>query len=880
MILVSYLRSRGNTFPRFFFRNASGFSTVQGSLAYKFSTASSSRKQDSNAREEDSSITAATKARKEIQRLQHRRNVGIFAHVDAGKTTVTERMLALAGIIRQAGSVDDGNTVTDYLDAERERGITIQSAAVSFDWIWHNNPRGDDYEANDSVTITLIDTPGHVDFSVEVNRSVAVLDGAILVIDSVAHVQAQTETVWRAMTRNSLNNHSAISTNAEYSHEPLPCLAVINKMDKEGSDFYQALDSIRDKLPGANPVPIQIPLFLSTNKEAKSTLFEHGLAAPLTSDDCVAQVGDFIGIVDIIHMRAVVYPEGAINVSDVEMCAPRLIPLLDSNHQPIDANCQVTQSALKARQKFVENMAECDEQIEELYILEETLTNADLRAALRRAVLQRKALPVMASSAVKGKGVEPILDAVADLLPSPLERQPPGLRNLHDASLIDHEDNKISIGHPLHPSLLGLVFKVLHMKGRGGSGDGRVVFARIYSGTLHEKDSIQVVHPPILGAAPEKPYLERINGILELSGGRFGNLETGECRSGEVCAIVGLKNVVTGDTISAPHGPKSSRKDVYLAGVSSPKPVLTVRLETESTTEHTKLSKALELMAVEDPSLVVEDNESFTLLSGLGELHIEVTLDRIQRERGIRLHVGDPFVTYHETVTVPIESNGLVNYDKVIGDKRMQAAVSLEILPANKMEHGQDGCYAILDPVVEVSNDVLEYLDLDPESTLQDLMVQSPLVRSIVNGCTGALKRGPNGMGSISNVICRVRQIEAEGGLSQLHSQSGSLQAAASFAVSSTLKEHLQDCIVLEPTMTLEISSPTTSIGDILSDLSSRRGTVGEVDIGDSSAECQARALLRGTVPLIEIIGYASSLRSLTGGEAYFSAEYLGHSPK
>ena len=215
--------------------------------------------------EED--LLLAPHATAELRRLRHIRNVGVFAHVDAGKTTVTERMLALAGVVRQAGSVDDGNTVTDYLPAERERGITISSAAISFPWQFHNARIGDDAEANDHVTIQLIDTPGHVDFSVEVNRSVAVLDGAVLVVDSVAGVQAQTETVWRAMTRPSLNNHM-LSDKQHYAHEPLPCLALINKMDKEGCHFGNAIRSLKQKLPGANPIPIQMPLFRSSNSAA------------------------------------------------------------------------------------------------------------------------------------------------------------------------------------------------------------------------------------------------------------------------------------------------------------------------------------------------------------------------------------------------------------------------------------------------------------------------------------------------------------------------------------------------------------------------------------------------------------------------------------
>jgi len=477
----------------------------------------------------------------ELRRLRHIRNVGVFAHVDAGKTTVTERMLALAGVVRQAGSVDDGNTVTDYLPAERERGITISSAAISFPWQFHN--AGDDAEANDHVTIQLIDTPGHIDFSVEVNRSVAVLDGAVLVVDSVAGVQAQTETVWRAMTRPSLNNHMLSDKQQQhYAHEPLPCLALINKMDKEGCHFGNAIRSLKQKLPGANPIPIQMPLFRSSNSAAGAGPLAGIEAVPVgetssssnnrSSSGSSASVGDFAGVVDLLHMRAIVWPDG-INPADVEACIPQTFSLLQAGtHEPLHPNCQVTEEALAARCELLEAMAECDEQIEECYLTEKEPSNAELRAALRRVTLSQRGIPVMASAALRGKGVEPVLDAIADLLPSPLDRRPPPLNCLDIAVANDKFDSNASDdlpatllqddkkqllgkGHPLHPSLLALAFKVVHMKGRGGSGDGRVVFARVYSGVLRDRDVVQVISPPAPGEAPDKPRKERSTSHFE-----------------------------------------------------------------------------------------------------------------------------------------------------------------------------------------------------------------------------------------------------------------------------------------------------------------------------------------------------------------------------
>ena len=836
----------------------------------------------------------------EIQRLRHIRNIGIFAHVDAGKTTVTERMLALAGVVRRAGSVDDGNTVTDFLPAERERGITIQSAAISFEWGWHNSPKGDDMEANDDVTISLIDTPGHIDFSVEVSRSVAVLDGAVLVVDAVAGVQAQTETVWRAMTRPSLNNHATtndLQWNAtqDHGHEPLSCIAVINKMDKVGSHFGNAIQSLRKKLPGANPIAIQIPLFRSNSPKNNGSLFRHNIVA-VADEDSTIEGGEFVGVVDLIHMRAIVWPdlkESNGNVANVEDCIPEVIQLINLETQdPIDEHCQVTQEALTARYELLEALAEVDETVEEYYLNDYEPSNAELRMAVRRSTLSRRALPVMASAAVRGRGVEPIIDAIADLLPSPLERMPPALAPLDETAVADrvldsNSPSVMALGHPLHSSALALAFKVVHMKGRGGSGDGRVVFARVYSGELRDRDAIQVISAPAPGEHPSAPRLERIGGMLELAGGRFGNLQEGVCKSGSVCALVGLKSVVTGDTLLVPSDSGKAKKNkkndevVYLSGVSAPKPVLTVRVEGENTEMQSRLSDALKLLAVEDPSLVVEESDSATLLSGLGELHIEVTLDRLHREFGLQVLVGTPTVSYRETVTQAIDSEGLVEYDRTIGGVRLQGAVHLLLEPTWRWDatSQQSGCMVLAEPIVVVGEKTKTFLDVDPDASDENLMKQSPIFKALVEGCQGALKRGHLGPYALANVKCHVLKVDAEGGLAALQALPGALRAASANAVSVLLSENKKSCTVLEPTMSVEVNLPSTMVGTVLSDLSGRRGSVGDVIVGDHRGGLEAKTLIRGSVPLAEILGYANSLRSLTGGEAAFTAEYKGHTP-
>ncbi|CAJ1946841.1 unnamed protein product [Cylindrotheca closterium] len=837
-----------------------------------------------------SDTVGETQESRQIHRLRHLRNVGVFAHVDAGKTTVTERMLALAGVVRRAGSVDDGDTVTDFLPAERERGITIQSAAIAFSWGWHNNGKGDDLQQNDNVRIQLIDTPGHVDFSVEVNRSVAVLDGAVLVLDAVKGVQPQTETVWRALKTPSINNHDRLQDPdfRRFSHDPLPCIAVINKMDKDGRNFANAISTIRQKLPGAFPLPIQLPLFSKRSEnESPPDLVSCAVDSP---DEQRETNGAFCGIVDLVHMRALVWPdrkEGSIDKS-----APTVINLLQGESIGRDAeDCQVTEMAVASRSKLIESLAEMDVEMEELFLNDETPSNAQVRASLRRATLAHKVLPVLAAAALKGKGIEPILDAVADLLPSPLERKTPALNgesttpvhNGHGKKEIKPNTSQITLGHPLHPSLLALAFKVVHMKGRGGSGDGRVVFARIYSGKLSERDTVQVISPPAPGDTLKIIRSERIGGMLELAGGRLEKIEDGVCKSGDVCAIVGFKTVVTGDTIrfaadktSKSNNSKSQNTDeMYLAGVASPKPVMTVRLEAETASDQSRLSETLKLFCIEDPSLVVEETESSTLLSGLGELHIEVTLDRLFREHQLRVMVGPPLVAYHESVKEEIEtSGGLLEYDRTIGGTRLQARVHLLLKPVSHEK--SSSCVMLTTPSVTIGSKAREFLGMNADLSELLLLQKSDLARALVQGCLGALKRGALKASPLMNVICHIENVDAEGGLAALKRLPGALQAASANAVSVTLAQNQGSCTVLEPTMSIEISLPNAMVGDVLSDLTSRRGTVSDVVAGDSEQE---NSLVLGDVPLSGIIGYANTIRALTAGEGSFSAEYKGHSP-
>ena len=517
------------------------------------------------------------------------------------------------------------------------------------------------------------------------------------------------------------------------------------------------------------------------------------------------------------------------------------------------------------------------------------------------------------------------------LLGNNVSSQPPGgvgqKHNKSGNADDDDDDGKstIRLGHPLHQSTLAYVFKVLHMKGRGGSGDGRVAFARVYSGTLKSRDSVRVISPGMIGSSlsdneggknkKQKHPVERIGGMLELSGGTFGNLPDGMCRSGDVCALVGLKSVVTGDTLlstsvasdggtsdAKKKGSKTSKvndvhwkqymEGVHLSGLTSPKPVLTLRVEANSVSEQTRLSAALAMLAVEDPSLVIEETPTTTLISGLGELHMEIVLDRLRREFGLVVRTGKPAVSYRETISLKdgdeAETDGLVEYDRTVGAVRLQGAVQLRLVQSvdkslDDSRLGIESCFPPNDPVVTLSSEIRSFFNLDPKPTPNESEHKyPPALQAILSGVRGSLKRGRLGPYPLANIECHVMSAHSE--LSSPDTLPGAMRAAAANAATTLLESLAKDgkMVILEPKMNVEIWVPSARVGDVLSDLTGRRGTVGDVAMADEvgGGSGRVKSMVRAEVPLVEILGYANSLRSLTGGEGAFSAEYKGHAPQ
>ncbi|XP_038621845.1 ribosome-releasing factor 2, mitochondrial [Tachyglossus aculeatus] len=688
------------------------------------------------------------------------RNIGIMAHIDAGKTTTTERILYYSGYTRSLGDVDEGDTVTDFMAQERERGITIQSAAVTFDWKGYR--------------VNLIDTPGHVDFTLEVERSLRVLDGAVAVFDASAGVEAQTLTVWRQ---------------ADKHHIPRICF--LNKMDKTGASFAYAIESIREKLK-AKPLLLQLPI-----GEAKS----------------------FVGLVDVVTKEKVIWKPTA-NSDDGKHFKREL---LSETNDP-----ELLKEAGDARNALIEQIADLDDEFAEL-VLGEFSENFDLlpaeklQAAVRRVTLARTAVPVLCGSALRNKGVQPLLDAVTMYLPSPDERSHEFLQWYKD-------------------DLCALAFKVLHDKQRGP-----LVFLRIYSGTIRPQSAIHNVNGNCT---------ERISRLLLPFADQ--QIEIPSLPAGNIALTVGLKQTATGDTIVASKAsalaavrragrdlrksPKQSgeTESLLLAGVEVPDPVFFCTIEPPSMAKQPDLDHALNCLQREDPSLKVrlDPDSGQTILCGMGELHIEIIIDRIKREYGLETYVGPLQIAYRETILNSVRASDTL--DRTLGDKKHLVTVELEVRPLESEE-------SRLIPVIE-------YAELISEELLNDL--QEP----VESGIHGACLQGPLLGFPIQDVAVTVHSVTLHPGTS-----STMISACVSRCLHKALRK--ADKQVLEPLMNLEVTVPGDYLSSVLADLAQRRGTVQEIQ------SRQDNKVVAGSVPLAEMRGYSTVLRSLTSGSATFALE-------
>ncbi|MGW2847924.1 elongation factor G [Streptomyces sp. NPDC001274] len=669
------------------------------------------------------------------------RNLGILAHVDAGKTTVTERILYLTGAVHKRGEVHDGTTVTDFDPQERDRGITIFAAAVSCSWDGHR--------------INLLDTPGHVDFSDEVERSLRVLDGAVAVFDAVAGVEPQSESVWRQADRHGV-----------------PRIAFVNKLDRAGADLDTAVASIRDRL---HTVPLAVQL-------------------PIGAED------GFTGVVDLLRMRALVWADGADGFE--EGAVPE----------------ELRAEALRRRRLLDEAVAELHPAALEEFCAGASLSERTLRGALRDLTRTGKAVVVLCGSAYRNRGIEPLLEAVVAYLPSPLD-VPPVRGTLGDAVQERAAD-------PSAP-FAALVFKV------NSTATGRLTFLRVYSGTVRKGDTV-------LDAAVRRH--ERVGRILRVQAGRHTDVDTAV--AGDIVAVIGLKAARAGATLCAPSAP------LVLEPPSAAAPVVSVAVEARRSTDTERLVTALARIVEEDPSLTVRTDPETgqTVLSGMGELHLEVAVEKIRRAHELEIGVGRPQVAYRETVARGV--SGLVyRHVKQDGGAGQFAHVVLDVEPleAGDGDGGEAG-FAF-------------------RSTVVGGRVPQEYVRAVEAGCRDALAEGPLG----GHPVTGVRVTLTDGATHSKDSSEMAFRTAGRFALREALRASAM--VLLEPVAEVTVTVPDDAVGGVLGDLAARRGRV------SGQTARSGTAVLTATVPLAELFGYATRLRSRTQGRGTFTSRPTGYAP-
>ena len=666
------------------------------------------------------------------------RNIGFIAHIDAGKTTVTERVLYLTGRIHKVGGVDEGTTAMDYMPQERERGITITAAATTAEWNEHR--------------VNIIDTPGHVDFTAEVERSLRVLDGGIVVLDAVAGVQSQSETVWR-----------------QADTYMVPRICFVNKMDRVGASFSRTIESIKRRLK-ANPVPVQLPM---------------------------GEEDGFVGVIDLLGGRASVYPRG--RDASGGLTPPEQIPVPDEYQDAYD----------EYRQAMIEKIVETDEALLIQYLEGEELKEEDLRSALREATIHRQLVPVLCGSAISGKGVHPLLDAIVELLPSPADVPP-----------VEGIDPKTEETHLRFPdekaSLSALAFKVVT-----DPYVGRLVFLRIYSGSIKAGGSVLNV---------SKNQRERMGRLLHMHANHREELEA--IGAGNICAAVGLKNTFTGDTIC------TADSALILEPPKFPEPVVSVAIEPNTRADQDRLSDALRKLSDEDPTFLVRFNDETaqTVISGMGELHLEVLVDRMRREFSVEANVGSPRVSYRETLTKAIRSEG--RFVRQSGGHGQFGHVWVEIEP---QEPGAGNSFV---------------------NGITGGVIPREYISAVENGVKQAMDNGP--VGGYPLVDLKVTLFD--GSYHTVDSSEMAFRSAGMLAIREGARK--AGPVLLEPMVEMEVVTPSEFLSEVLGDLGTRRAQIRHIE-GEEDIQT-----VRAMIPLGETFSYTTALRSITRGRATFTMEF------
>jgi len=672
--------------------------------------------------------------------LEKVRNIGIIAHIDAGKTTTTERILYYTGKTHRIGSVDDGTTVTDWMEQERERGITIVSAAITTSWKNHQ--------------INLIDTPGHIDFTAEVQRSLSVLDGGIVVFDGVQGVEPQSETVWRQANKYNV-----------------PRICFVNKLDRVGASYSYSLKTIAEKL-GANPIQMQIPI-------GKEDAFE--------------------GVIDLLEMKAIYWRDEIGSEPEVE---------------PIPANLE--EKAREKRSQLVERIAEFDDELIVKFLENKEITIDELKKALRKAVIANIATPVFCGSSLRNKGVQPLLDAVIDFLPSPMDI--PYVKGIDPKT-----EKELKRETTEDAPLAALIFKIV-----SDPYAGRMAYFRIYSGKISQG---------MMAYNVSTGKKERVGRLIRVYADHREDVD--EILAGDIGATLGMKDASTGDTICSSHN------QILLERISFPDPVISVAIEPKTTSDQDKLAKALQKLSEEDPTFQVrvDENTGQTLISGMGELHLEILVDRMMREFNVQANVGKPRVSYRETISKEIQKVEY-KYVKQTGGRGQYGHVVFSLEP---LERGSG---------VQFENKIVRGV------------VPKEFHRSVETGVREAAESGV----MAGYPVTDIKVTFYDGSFHEVDSSEIAFKMAAIFAFREGIEKAKP--ILLEPIMKVEVVLPDEYLGDVLAQLNARRGEIGGMEPKPGNARA-----IDANMPLGEMFGYATELRSATQGRGVFSMEFSHYAP-